>query len=83
MWLVDAGDAESIREAAHAARDLQRKTDIIEDGSVIAAIVPVPAPPAQDTPDEIEQGIATASRLSAELGLELSRIRDLVSQQRG
>lgn len=87
MELADARSGPALQEAVRLARDKQRTTEIIEDGMVIAVIIPAQsAEPGQargQAPDEIEQGIASASRLSAQLGLELSRVRDLVAQQRG
>jgi hypothetical protein len=88
MELADARSGPALQEAVRLARDKQRTTEIIEDGMVIAVISPAqsaePGHAARgQAPDEIEQGIASASRLSAELGLELTRVRDLVAQQRG
>jgi hypothetical protein len=87
MELADARSGPALQTAVQLARDQRRTTEIIEDGVVIAIISPAPGTAPGQTlrgraPDEIEQGIAAAARLSAELGLELTRVRDLVAQQR-
>jgi hypothetical protein len=87
MQLADARSGLALREAVFLARDQRLTTEIIEDGVVIAVIGPAqsaePGQAARDqAPDAIEQGIAAASRLNAQLGLELTRVRDLVAQQR-
>jgi hypothetical protein len=88
MQLADARSGLALREAVFLARDQRLTTEIIEDGVVIAVIGPAQSTePGQaahgPAPDAVEQGIASASRLSAQLGLELTRVRDLVAQQRG